>query len=127
MGKVQQANKLKCFHCGDSISGASIPFDAKEFCCAGCKGVYELLSKNNLCDYYSLDENPGLSLKNPVSKVKFNYLEDDQIQRQLLQYRDDKISRITFHMPTMHCSSCIWLLESLYKLEKGVSHSRVVF
>ena len=127
MGKVQQANKLKCFHCGDSISGASIPFDAKEFCCAGCKGVYELLSKNNLCDYYSLDENPGLSLKNPVSKVKFNYLEDDQIQRQLLQYRDDKISRITFHMPTMHCSSCIWLLESLYKLEKGVSHSRVDF
>lgn len=127
MASVQQDKKLKCFHCGDAIVGAAIPYDSKEFCCVGCKGVYELLATNNLCDYYSLDENPGLSLRNPVSKVKFNFLEDDQIQRQLLQYRDDKISRITFHMPTMHCSSCIWLLESLYKLEKGVKNSRVDF
>lgn len=127
MAKVEIDNQLKCFHCGDPIVGVNLTYDDKDFCCVGCKGVYTLLSENNLCDYYQLDENPGLSIKNPVSKVKFNYLEDDQIQRQLLQYRDDKISKITFHMPTMHCSSCIWLLESLYKLEKGVKNSRVDF
>ncbi|OYU97107.1 MAG: heavy metal translocating P-type ATPase [Bacteroidetes bacterium B1(2017)] len=127
MGKVANAQKLSCFHCGDSIPSAVIKYDEKDFCCQGCKGVYELLSNNNLCDYYDLEQTPGLSLKNPVSKVKFNFLDDDQIQRQLIQYRDDKISRITFHMPTMHCSSCIWLLESLYKLERGVKNSRVDF
>ena len=127
MGKIQIAQKFKCFHCGDTIIAHPILFAEKDFCCAGCKGVYELLSANNLCDYYQLDAAPGLSLKNPVSKVKFNYLDDEQIQKQLIQFRDDKISRITFHMPTMHCSSCIWLLESLYKLEKGVKNSRVDF
>ncbi|MCF8253965.1 MAG: heavy metal translocating P-type ATPase metal-binding domain-containing protein [Bacteroidia bacterium] len=127
MGKVETLNSTKCFHCGDSLPGVAISYDAKEFCCVGCKSVYELLATNNLCDYYNLDENPGLSLKNPVSKVKFNFLDDEQIQKQLIQYRDEKISRITFHMPTMHCSSCIWLLESLYKLEKGVANSRVDF
>lgn len=127
MGKETQLLTSTCFHCGDGLPKSVIPFDNKEFCCVGCKGVYELLSKNNLCDYYELADSPGLSLKNPISKVKFNFLDDDQIQRQLLQYRDDKISRITFHMPTMHCSSCIWLLENLYKLNKGVKNSRVDF
>lgn len=127
MGKVQISTKTKCYHCGDTIIALPIFFEKKDFCCVGCKGVYELLSNNNLCDYYQLAETPGLSLKNPISKVKFNYLDDEQIQKQLLQFRDEKISRITFHMPTMHCSSCIWLLESLYKLEKGVKYSCVDF
>ncbi|MDZ4666542.1 MAG: heavy metal translocating P-type ATPase metal-binding domain-containing protein [bacterium] len=127
MGKVETIQKLTCFHCGDPIVGVNLAYDNKDFCCVGCKGVYTLLSENNLCDYYQIDSNPGLSLKNPVSKVKFNYLEDDQIQKQLIQYRDEKISKITFYMPTMHCSSCIWLLESLFKLERGVKNSRVDF
>lgn len=127
MGKVQQEQKLTCFHCGDRVSGSPLVFDDKNFCCSGCQGVYELLSKNDLCDYYSLESAPGLRMKNPVSSVKFNYLEDEHIQRQLLDYRDEKISKVTFHMPTMHCSSCIWLLESLYKLEKGIRQSRVDF
>ncbi len=124
-GKTQA--KIKCFHCGDQVGNFPIHFDEKEFCCIGCKGVYEILSANNLCDYYSLEQNPGLTLKNPISKIKFNYLEDEQIQKQLLDYRDEKISKITFHISTMHCSSCIWLLESLYKLEKGVLNCRVDF
>ncbi len=127
MSFVKSTTKTKCFHCGDLVGSIPVRYDQKNFCCNGCKGVYEILSANNLCDYYTLDMNPGLSLKNPVSKVKFNYLEDEQIQKQLLDYRDEKISKITFNIPTMHCSSCIWLLESLYKLQKGILNCRVDF
>jgi Cu+-exporting ATPase len=127
MGKLQLETKLTCYHCGDGIIGAAIPFDSKAFCCIGCKGVYEILANNNLCDYYSLQSAPGLSLRNPVSKIKFSFLDDEQIQKQLLQFKDEKVSRISFHMPAMHCSSCIWLLESLYKLNKGIRNSRVDF
>ena len=127
MELVEKRKQTSCFHCGDSISGKALLYDEKSFCCAGCEGVYTLLSQNNLCDYYSIASAPGLTQKNPVSAVKFNYLEDAQIQAQLIQYRDAQISRITFHMPTMHCSSCIWLLESLYKINKGVQNSRVDF
>ncbi|MFY8020489.1 MAG: heavy metal translocating P-type ATPase [Bacteroidia bacterium] len=126
MVKVKQ-EKLACFHCGDTIQHTHLEFDNKDFCCNGCQQVYALLSENNLCEYYNLQESPGINRKNPVSKVKFNFLEDEQIKSQLIQYADEKISRITFHIPTMHCSSCIWLLESLYKLEKGVKNSRVDF
>lgn len=126
MVKIKQ-EKLSCYHCGDTIQHTHLEFDQKDFCCNGCQQVYSLLSENNLCEYYNLQDTPGINRKNPVSKVKFNFLEDEQIKRQLIQYADEKISRITFHIPTMHCSSCIWLLESLYKLEKGVKNSRVDF
>jgi Cu+-exporting ATPase len=126
MVKVEK-KKVACFHCGDTIKNTHLVFENKDFCCNGCQQVYEILSQNNLCEYYNLQDSPGTTRKNPVSKVKYNFLDDEQIKRQLIQYSDEKISRITFHIPTMHCSSCIWLLESLYKLERGVKSSRVDF
>jgi Cu+-exporting ATPase len=126
--KVLEKNiQTACFHCGDNINGKALLFNQKSFCCVGCQGVYNLLSQHNLCDYYSLESSPGLSQKNPVSKVKFSYLEEEEIQKQLIQYRNEHTSRISFYMPTMHCSSCIWLLESLYKIEPGIIHSRADF
>lgn len=127
MVKSKQATGISCYHCGDKIQQTHLVFDEKDFCCNGCQQVYELLSANNLCDYYSLEDTPGIQRRNPVSGVKYNFLDDEQIQNQLIQFRDEKISRITFHIPTMHCSSCIWLLESLFKLEKGIKSSRVDF
>ncbi len=127
MVKTAEATKALCFHCGDKIAISPILFEEKSFCCQGCQGVYELLSQSNLCDYYAINSTPGLTQKNPVSKVKFAYLDDEEIQKQLIDFKDQKIARITFHIPTMHCSSCIWLLESLYKLDKGIGHCRVDF
>lgn len=124
---VNRVVGVTCFHCGDKLLKVSIFFDDKSFCCQGCQRVYELLASNNMCDYYSLADTPGLTRKYPVSSVKFAYLEDAEIERQLLDYKDAKQAKITLHIPTMHCSSCIWLLESLYKLEKGISFSRVDF
>lgn len=116
-----------CYHCGDDVKEIPFQFEDKSFCCIGCKQVFQLLSENNLCAYYDLQDSPGQSLKAPISAVKFNFLDDEQIQTKLLQFKDKHVSNITFHIPTMHCSSCIWLLESLYKLEKGIVYSRVDF
>ena len=40
--------------------------------------VYEILNKNNLCDYYDLNENPGISQKTEIRKGKFDYLDDEE-------------------------------------------------
>ncbi len=127
MGEITQRKKIACYHCGDLCEGPSIVSDGHDFCCAGCKNVYHILSENNLCDYYNLESAPGIALKNPISKTKFNYLDDENVQKKLIDYADTKIRKTTLFVPVMHCSSCIWLLENLYKLEKGVTHSRVNF
>lgn len=123
----QHIISLSCYHCGDQITDVRLLVDDKKFCCQGCKQVYQLLAENNLCSYYEIQETPGSSLKAPVSEVKFNFLDDEEIQAKLVQFKDSQVSNITFHIPTMHCSSCIWLLESLYKLEKSIVYSRVDF
>ncbi len=118
--------KVSCFHCGDQCV-TQTNHDDHTFCCVGCKNVYELLSSNNLCSYYDIENTPGVTQRNPVLASAFAYLDDEKVAQQLLQYCDDKIAKVTFFIPTMHCSSCIWLLENLYKINPHVSLAKVNF
>lgn len=118
--------KVSCFHCGDQCV-TQVNHDDHTFCCVGCKNVYELLSSNNLCSYYDIENTPGVTQRNRVLASAFAYLDDEKVAQQLLQYRDDKIAKVTFFIPTMHCSSCIWLLENLYKINPHVSLAKVNF
>ena len=127
MSEVLRKQAVSCYHCGDRCDDFPIESDGLSFCCVGCKNVYAILSQNNLCDYYNLESNPGTAIKNPVSKTKFNYLDDEQVLKKLIDFSDGKIQKITLFIPVMHCSSCIWLLENLYKLDKGITSSRVNF
>ena len=117
---------LLCYHCGDVCKDSSINIDEKYFCCSGCKTVYEILNQNQLCTYYNLDNFPGISQKNYQFK-KFDYLDDLQTVNKLIDFKDDKLTKVTFFIPQMHCSSCIWLLENLNKLNPYVIHSSVNF
>jgi Cu+-exporting ATPase len=127
---LEKGNKteiiLKCYHCGDECSDDSIRIDEKFFCCNGCKTVFEILDQNKLCNYYNLEGTPGISPNLEFGK-RFDYLDDPLTIQKLLDFQDEKISRVTFYIPQMHCSSCIWLLENLYKLNSGVTHSQVDF
>jgi P-type Cu+ transporter len=117
----------KCYHCGDDCQDSSISLGDKSFCCQGCKTVYEILNENDLCTYYDLNQNAGVSLKAKNYDGKFDYLEDAQIQSQLLDYQGDTTCKITFFIPEVHCSSCVWLLENFNKIQHGVIYSRLDF
>ncbi len=111
---------LTCYHCGDECKDDSIKIDEKLFCCNGCKTVYEILNQNKLCNYYNLDQTPGISPSLNFGN-RFDYLDDPSTIQKILDFQDENISKATFHIPQMHCSSCIWLLENLYKLNTAVS------
>ena len=98
----------------------------KLFCCNGCKTVYELLEANDLCTYYTLDQNPGLTKKNNIKK-NFDFLDDEDLHQKLIDFTDCKVSTVTFNIPQTHCSSCIWILENLYKMDQGIINSEANF
>ena len=127
MANIETAGKIACYHCGDNCGQSDIFIDNKYFCCQGCKFVYELLSENDLTDYYHLNSAPGLNRHITIKSERFAYLDDLEIIGKLLDFSDGKISRITFHIPKMHCSSCVWLLENLSRLHPGIPLSRVNF
>lgn len=118
--------KVHCFHCGDECRDKSIHINEKYFCCNGCRTVYEMLYSNDMCTYYSIDDKPGISKKNDLIR-NFDFLEDLDLQNKLIDFTDGKVTTITFFIPQMHCSSCIWILENLYKLNSGIKQSSVNF
>jgi Cu+-exporting ATPase len=122
---VVTKNELKCFHCGNACE-ETLWIEEKAFCCYGCKTVYEILSANELCEYYSLDENPGRSLRN-VSDETYAYLDEPEIRKKVVAFDVDDFVRVSFYIPAIHCVSCIWLLENLQKLNKGILKSEVNF
>lgn len=119
--------RVACFHCGDQCESEHVRFQEKDFCCLGCKSVFELLQSCDLGNYYDYAETPGIkTLKAPASE-KFAYLNEESIQATLLSFKSEKLAKVTLALPAMHCASCIWLIENFRKLVPGVIESRVNF
>lgn len=116
----------KCFHCGDKIVGKEIIHDNESFCCSGCKSVYILLQENGLDGFYSMEQNAG---SKPINSTENNYgfLEIDTIRKKYIEFEDDNSVHVTLFIPAIHCSSCIYLLENLPKINPLVLSSTVNF
>ena len=77
-----------------------------KFCCAGCKGVYEILNESGLGEFY---ERLGKNTLNPansganVKNLAANFSE--------LVTKEGEFSKISLLIDGITCSACIWLLE----------------
>ena len=116
----------QCFHCGEPSDSDAILYEDKVFCCVGCKTVFELITANDLDSFYELTATPGASLRGKKSS-DYAWLEAEDVIDKLADYHDEHLLKISFHLPQIHCTSCVWLLENLYKLDKGVLKSQVNF
>ncbi|MXV16749.1 heavy metal translocating P-type ATPase [Hufsiella ginkgonis] len=115
----------RCYHCGQELPPKPYRLDDKQFCCAGCQGVYSVLAENDLCSYYRYNDAPGQTVSGADKQTA--YLDEPKVISQLADYTDQHTTVVTFYIPAVHCSSCIWLLEHLHKAHKGVIHSRIDF
>ncbi|GAB2984682.1 heavy metal translocating P-type ATPase metal-binding domain-containing protein [Mucilaginibacter puniceus] len=125
MIKSQTLEKTTCYHCGDDCTTVEYVVDDKSFCCHGCKSVYEVLSAGDLCNYYSYNEHPGVTRLR--TDKRFDYLSEPTIIDELIDYKDKYITIVTFYIPHIHCSSCLWLLEKLNKINPAIHYCRVDF
>ncbi len=117
----------KCVHCGDDCGKYPVVWDDKNFCCHGCKSVYQILNKNKLNKYYTIVDTPGVRMEKQEFGTKYAYLDNEEIRDKLLDFAEGNIQKVTLFVPSIHCSSCIWLLENLHLLHPGVKSSLVNF
>ena len=89
--------------------------------------VYSILNETGLCEYYDLNENPGINQRANVRPDKFAFLDEEKTQRRLISFRNEQQVHVTFYLPQMHCSSCLYLLENLHRINPGVVSSKVNF
>jgi len=118
-------DKVNCYHCGDDCGKKPIEHDGKNFCCNGCKTVYDIFSTNDLSYYYDLQSSAGATPK--MVEGKYDFLNETSIIGKLLEFNEDKLQIINLYIPHIHCSSCIWILENLNKLNTAISSSQVDF
>jgi Cu+-exporting ATPase len=122
--KSNSQTATTCYHCGDTLPSLTLSYDDKDFCCIGCRSVYQILSENNMCSYYNYNQAPGHRVN---ENSRYEYLDEAQIVTQLIDYKDTENTIISFYIPAIHCSSCIWLLEHLYKINPAIYNSRIDF
>ena len=115
-----------CIHCGADSGKSPIVWQEHLFCCNGCQQVYQLLNEHKLQQYYTLAQVPGIKAED-VYTGKYSYLDKEEIQNQLYEFHENNYAKVTFYIPVIHCISCIWLLENLNKLHKGITQSSVDF
>ncbi|WPR73905.1 heavy metal translocating P-type ATPase [Algoriphagus sp. NG3] len=126
--KISSVKSVSCFHCGEACGESHLQVDDKKFCCQGCKLVYQVLADNDMCAYYDIAAYPGESQKDSQAKPnKFDYLKDEQTATSLLDFQNESEGHLTFQIPSIHCASCIWLLENLFQIHSGIFYSRVDF
>ncbi|RUA14693.1 MAG: heavy metal translocating P-type ATPase, partial [Flavobacteriia bacterium] len=114
-----------CYHCGDECGNGTVHYDEKDFCCNGCKTVYEIFTSNGLSAYYEIEAKAGTT-PNEITK-KYDFLDNQEIVGQLVEFNEEGVQVVNLGIPTIHCSSCIWVLENLNRLHKSITASQVDF
>lgn len=87
-----------------------------------------MLAENGMCSYYSISDAPGTRIgTDRRERSQYPVLDAKEVRGKFIQFEDAQRARVTFHIPAMHCSSCIWLLEHLPRLNAAVISSLVNF
>jgi P-type Cu+ transporter len=109
---------VRCIHCGDPVADRGVISGGNAFCCNGCRAVYEILHPTEQCPVIDPTK---------IGDERFAYLDEPALARSLHSFSDGTVSAVSFFVPQMHCSSCVFLLENLYRLDPGILTSRADF
>ena len=115
-----------CFHCGQNIESDDVFFDQKHFCCVGCKTVYEILNSKGLENFYAMNSDAGIR-PDDKANLHFDFLDSPEIFDKIVDFSDGGTTLVTFQIPAIHCTSCVWLLESLHDIDPRINYSNVQF
>jgi len=115
-----------CYHCGTTCLNDRYLSDGHQFCCLGCKTVYELLHANGMEEFYRLESFPGAQ---PVTQSDdtFAVLDLPEVAEALLEFNDGAQGVVNLYIPSIHCTSCIWILEHLSQLNAAIYSGQVNF
>jgi len=113
---MEKKTLTECAHCHQATQEPVLGADDKNYCCYGCKVVDELMGETKA----------ELDLPEKLLWT-YAYLDEEKIKDQLCHFREGDINAIRIHLPAIHCSSCIYLLENLSEVSSGINHVQVHF
>lgn len=118
---------VTCVHCGEPCGSRRVTTDAGPFCCGGCASVYALLRARGLDAFYSCEIPAGLSQRDAGLRdpSRFLVLDDPAVRERFVRRDDGRQAHVTFPVPSLHCASCVWLLERLGRVDDRIGRTEV--
>lgn len=119
--------EVPCTHCSLPVPRGLIAEGANEqFCCAGCRTVYETLQGAGLQRFYALAAQSDSSAARPASTSGRGFSEFDHPNfRASYVQEQEGVGHITLYLEGVHCAACVWLVEKLPTLVPGVLEARL--
>lgn len=118
---------VSCTHCSLPVPRGLLEEGAEEqFCCAGCRTVYETLKGAGLQRFYELAEqsDDGPARAASTSGRGFTEFDHEDFLATYVQ-EEESVSRVTLYLEGVHCAACVWLVEKLPKVVPGVLEARL--
>ena len=121
------ASPAACAHCGLAVpAGRLRPGDDEQFCCSSCFQVYTLLREWGLDQYYRLVERQNSRLEPAqVSGRSFEDFDDEGVQAEATDSLGAERRRTRLYLEGVHCAACVWLVEKLPAVLRGVDEVRL--
>lgn len=114
-----------CAHCGLPVPEGAVPAKGEAFCCAGCEAVWHALHSCGLERYYELQRAAGEHGNRPAAAAGHSYLDHAEFQERHVAVLPDGRARTELRIDGLKCGACLWLLEALPRLERGLLSSRI--
>ena len=127
MSPTQPLHDTRYTHCGLPVPpGLVDPASDLQFCCQGCRSVYEVLHGAGLERYYrlreSLDASPMAARTTDRPYTEY----DDPVFRGLYcEQTGDGTQATELYLEGVHCAACVWLVEKLPAVAPGVLEARL--
>lgn len=124
---MKTASTILCYHCHAHIEDKKVLYSDKAFCCHGCASVFRILMEKDMCRYYDIDEVVSPTKVTNNNQQKYAYLDQESVKQSLMRYADAREVHVLLSIPQMHCRSCMWLLERLYRIDDRIKRVDVLF
>jgi P-type Cu2+ transporter len=125
----QPSEQSDCAHCGLPVpAGLVRPGSSEQFCCTGCLVVYEAIRASGLERYYCIQEaSAGQRAQARPTRRQYQEFDDIEFLDAQAPTLGNGLRAIEFFLEGVHCSACVWLVEKLPRVARGVVESRLDF
>lgn len=124
---IEAAPRCDCAHCGLAVPATLMrEGDERQFCCAGCRQVYTLVHEWGFDQYYRLvGQQKGALEPARVTGRTFADFDDERQQADATEALGPERRRTRLYLEGVHCAACVWLVEKLPAVLRGVDEVRL--
>lgn len=128
-GETRTSAAPPCAHCGLAVPAGLVEARAeRQFCCTGCRAVFESLHACGLERYYEIAAKEAESRESRPATVthrRFAHFDRPEFLAKHVRSADDGRLCVEVRIDGLHCGACVWLLEAMPRIVRGLVSVRV--